>query len=111
MILKYTDALERSVSLPFELYRPIFAFISDHRDLRNLAVASRITQPDAERLLHAKVSSKGIREVADRCRFLARYPRVAAFVRKIVFRDREPKTWPSCQPLPSFFALIAGACL
>lgn len=110
-ILKSTNPLERSVCLPFELYRPIFAFITDHKDLKNLAVASRVTQPDAERFLHAKVCAKGVRQVADRCRFLARYPRVAALVRKIVFRDRELKTWTLCQPLPSFFALVAGACL
>lgn len=72
-------------------------------------MASRITQPDAERFLHAAIFAYGVREVANRCRHLARYPRVAIFTRKIVFRDLAEKTWPSCQPLPAFFSLISGA--
>lgn len=96
--------------IPFELYRPIFSFVTNPRDLRNLAVASRITQPDAERLLHASVSAKGVRDVASRCRFLARNPRVAALVKTIIFRDREgeSRTWGTSVLLPSFYTLIAS---
>lgn len=99
------------LSLPFELYRPIFAFVTDLNDLRNLAVASRVTQPDAELFLHSTISAFGIREVTARCRHLARYPRVASFVRKIVFRDLPgaDKTWPSCYPLSSFYTVVKSA--
>lgn len=102
-------SLGRSTSLPFELYRPIFAFVTDPRDLRNLAVASPITQPDAERFLHSTICAYGIRDVTNRCRHLARFPRVAAFTRKIVFRDIADKSFSSCQPLPSFFSLVESA--
>lgn len=108
-VLSFAIVIEAPLSLPFELYRPIFAFVTDLRDLRNLAVASRVTQPDAERFLHAIVSATGIKEVTARCRHLAQFPRVAAFVRKLILRDLSEKTWPSCYPLSSFYSVVKCA--
>lgn len=121
-----SSSQQHCLSLPFELYRPIIENITSTRDLRTLAVCSRITQPDAERLLHHTVQAYGLRAVAQRCVFLARYPRVARMVRRVVFRERDEhsdsnttgtssttsgtreKSWSSAQPLPAFFRLVAG---
>lgn len=94
--------------IPYELFRPIISYVHDPRDLRNLAVASRVTQADAERYLHGVVNARGVREVIARCRFLIQNPRLALLVREIVFRDNQEKSWATTEPLAALYSLISG---
>ncbi|KAF8331877.1 uncharacterized protein EI90DRAFT_895274 [Cantharellus anzutake] len=94
--------------IPYELFRPIIALVDDPKDLRNLAVASRVTQTDAEMFLHRVVTAKGVRELVSRCRWLVRNPRLALLVRQITFRDVGEYGWPD-RPLPALYTLIKAA--
>ena len=103
-----SDGPNGPVRIPYELFRPIIALVECPEDLRNLAVASRITQTDAEMFLHRVVTAKGIRELVHRCRWLVRNPRLALLVRQIIFRDVGEYGWPDRQPLPALYTLITG---
>ncbi|KAH8111194.1 hypothetical protein DFH11DRAFT_1745929 [Phellopilus nigrolimitatus] len=72
-----------AVSLPAELYYPIFSHVASRRSLRTLAATARILQRPAEAALYRAVTLDSRSDVRAFCGALARCPRFAPLVRSL----------------------------